>query len=87
MHVELSSESIELITACKLFLDKYLNKHDGSVYGINTGFGALHNKLTESFLKSFREYVSFVTEDKIMYKEIEAAVRFLNDGVFREFKS
>lgn len=44
VHVELSSESIELITTCKLFLDEYLNKHEGPVYGINTGFGALHNK-------------------------------------------
>jgi len=43
-RVELSSESIELITNCKTFLDEYLSKHDGPVYGINTGFGALHNK-------------------------------------------
>ncbi|GAF04183.1 histidine ammonia-lyase [Saccharicrinis fermentans] len=42
--VELSEESKELIQSCKNFLDDYLDKHDGPVYGINTGFGALHNK-------------------------------------------
>ncbi|TLX74961.1 histidine ammonia-lyase [Labilibacter sediminis] len=44
IHVELSSESVQLIANCKSFLDDYLKKHDGPVYGINTGFGALHNK-------------------------------------------
>ncbi|MGQ1787686.1 MULTISPECIES: histidine ammonia-lyase [unclassified Saccharicrinis] len=41
----------------------------------------------EGFLAAFREYVPFVTEDKIMYKEMEAAVEFLNNTEFNEFKS
>ena len=41
----------------------------------------------EGFLAAFREYVPFVTEDKIMYKEMEAAVEFLNNGEFEEFKA
>jgi len=39
----LSDKSKSLIIKCKEFLDKKLATHDKPVYGINTGFGALHN--------------------------------------------
>ncbi len=45
MQLELSNESIDLITKCKNFLEKKLSTNQGPMYGINTGFGALHNKL------------------------------------------
>ena len=40
----LSDESRQLIIDCKAYLDKKLAEHDGPIYGINTGFGALHDK-------------------------------------------
>ena len=39
----LSDKSKGLIIKCKEYLDKKLATHDKPVYGINTGFGALHN--------------------------------------------
>jgi histidine ammonia-lyase len=36
----------------------------------------------EEFVNSFREVVPFVEEDKIMYKEIEAALKFIHQGKF-----
>ena len=33
----------------------------------------------EKFLKGYREYVSFVTDDKVMYSDIEASVKYLRD--------
>ncbi len=39
----LSEESKMLIQKCKDWLDKELEAHEGPVYGINTGFGALHD--------------------------------------------
>ena len=43
LRLELSSESKTLIQNCKDWLDNKLATHDGPVYGINTGFGALHD--------------------------------------------
>ncbi len=40
----------------------------------------------EGFLAAFRAYVPFVTEDKIMYTQMEAALEFLLNGEFGEFK-
>ena len=39
----LSDKSKELICNCKSWLDKKIATHDAPIYGINTGFGALHN--------------------------------------------
>ncbi len=33
----------------------------------------------EKFLTDYREYVSFVDDDKVMYRDIEASVRFLQE--------
>lgn len=33
----------------------------------------------EKFMEGYREYVSFVKDDKVMYRDIEASVRFLQD--------
>jgi histidine ammonia-lyase len=40
----LSDESKGLIQKCKAWLDQKLATQDGPVYGINTGFGALHDR-------------------------------------------
>jgi histidine ammonia-lyase len=40
----LSDKSKELIIKCKNWLDHKLATEEGPVYGINTGFGALHNR-------------------------------------------
>lgn len=42
--LSLSDESRKLISDCKAYLDRKLKEHDGPIYGINTGFGALHDK-------------------------------------------
>lgn len=42
--IELSKESVVLIEKCKKWLDNKLKTENGPVYGINTGFGALHNR-------------------------------------------
>lgn len=42
--LKLSEESRKLIIECKTYLDKKIARHDGPIYGINTGFGALHDK-------------------------------------------
>ena len=41
IQLELSEESVRLITKSKNYLDKKLQETDGPLYGINTGFGAL----------------------------------------------
>ncbi len=33
----------------------------------------------EKFMEGYREYVSFVDDDKVMYRDMEASVRFLQD--------
>ena len=40
----LSEESAERISKCREYLDRKLNQTDGPFYGINTGFGALHDR-------------------------------------------
>lgn len=41
--IQLSSEIIEKIENCRSYLDRKLSKNKSPIYGINTGFGALHN--------------------------------------------
>ncbi|NPA35650.1 MAG: histidine ammonia-lyase [Chlorobi bacterium] len=42
-ELRLSEEARELIVKCKNYLDEKIRKEDKPIYGINTGFGALHN--------------------------------------------
>jgi len=42
--LKLSDESTVAVEKCRVFLDEFLEKSDAPVYGINTGFGALHDK-------------------------------------------
>ncbi len=39
----------------------------------------------EDFLSQFRDNVAFIKEDRIMYKEIDASIKFLHEGRFEEF--
>jgi histidine ammonia-lyase len=43
--ISLSEESIQKIQACRSYLDKKIATIDRPVYGVTTGFGALHNKV------------------------------------------
>lgn len=59
--LELSEEAVQRIQACRDFLDQKIATESRPLYGINTGFGALHNvqikgenlqKLQENLVKS-----------------------------------
>ncbi|MFA5478080.1 MAG: histidine ammonia-lyase [Bacteroidales bacterium] len=43
LKLELSEEAREKIVRCRTYLDKKMAGSDAPVYGINTGFGALHD--------------------------------------------
>ena len=40
----------------------------------------------EDFMAEFRSIVPFNAEDRVMYKDIENAIEFLNQGEFANFK-
>ena len=42
-ELRLSDDAKELIVKCKNYLDEKIRTEDKPIYGINTGFGALHN--------------------------------------------
>ena len=44
IKLSLSSESVELITVCREYLDHKLENTTSPIYGITTGFGSLHKK-------------------------------------------
>jgi histidine ammonia-lyase len=48
LKIVLSEEVISKISACRAYLDRRLNGGDEILYGINTGFGSLHNKVISS---------------------------------------
>jgi histidine ammonia-lyase len=43
-QIVLSDDSINRIEKCRNYLDKKMETQEEPVYGVNTGFGALHNK-------------------------------------------
>lgn len=43
--LELDAESARLISQCRTYLDKMIEHHDEPVYGVTTGFGALHDRI------------------------------------------
>ncbi len=46
--IQLSASAIEKIEKCRQYLDDKMSKHDGPIYGINTGFGSLQNVKVDS---------------------------------------
>ena len=46
--LKLSEASAIAVEKCRVFLDEFLEKSDAPVYGINTGFGSLHDKSISS---------------------------------------
>lgn len=55
-NIGLSEESRKRIVHCKEYLDNKLKNHNGPIYGINTGFGALHDKsISNSDLSRLQE--------------------------------
>lgn len=54
--ISLSDDAKKKITACRAYLDKRLASGKESIYGINTGFGALHNRsIGEQDLEQLQE--------------------------------
>tara|TARA_R110001583_G_scaffold28099_1_gene100094 strand:- start:9716 stop:11224 length:1509 start_codon:yes stop_codon:yes gene_type:complete len=54
--LELSEEAKVKITNCRTYLDTKLKVRNGPIYGINTGFGALHNvKISNENLTALQE--------------------------------
>lgn len=45
MKLQLSENSVEKIDLCRKYLDKRLENGEEIIYGINTGFGSLYNKV------------------------------------------
>jgi histidine ammonia-lyase len=45
LDLELSDRSVELVRKCRAYLDQRLAVTDEPLYGINTGFGSLHDRL------------------------------------------
>ena len=45
LDLELSDRSVELVRKCRVYLDKKLADTDEPLYGINTGFGSLQDRL------------------------------------------
>jgi histidine ammonia-lyase len=43
IRLELSDEALKKIQKCRDYLDNKMKNNDEPIYGINTGFGALHN--------------------------------------------
>ena len=54
--IALSDESRKKIIKCRAYLDKKIKSSKESIYGINTGFGALYNKsISEKDLGKLQE--------------------------------
>ena len=45
MGLELSDKSLQLVQKCRDYLDNKLEKTQEPIYGINTGFGSLYDRL------------------------------------------
>ncbi len=45
LEIELSERSVELVQKCRIYLDRKLEDTKEPLYGINTGFGSLHDRL------------------------------------------
>jgi len=58
--LQLSKDAKEKIIRCRLYLDEKLSKSDKPIYGINTGFGALHN------VKISNENLTILQENLVM---------------------
>ena len=55
MKLALSSESVAQIKACRDYLDEAIPLMEKPVYGVNTGFGALHNiKISDNDLEQLQ---------------------------------
>ena len=59
-QIALSEDAQERITKCRLYLNEKLSKSDKPIYGINTGFGALHN------VKISNENLTILQENLVM---------------------
>ena len=54
--IDLSLETCQKISECRTYLDHKMKTNDRPIYGINTGFGSLHNvKITDNNLSKLQE--------------------------------
>jgi len=60
LKLRLSEEGVAQIIKCREYLDKSMQVHKAPIYGINTGFGALHN------VKISKENLSVLQENLVM---------------------
>jgi histidine ammonia-lyase len=58
--LELSQEAVAKITKCRDYLDRKMAESDEPIYGINTGFGALHD------VRISREDLNLLQENLVM---------------------
>ncbi len=58
--LKLSNEAITKINKCRKYLDDRMEKQEDPIYGINTGFGALHN------VKISRDNLTLLQENLVM---------------------
>ena len=42
--LSLSDESIKAVVDCRTYLENVIDRSEGPIYGVNTGFGSLRNK-------------------------------------------
>ena len=59
-RLELSDEAVAKIARCRDYLDKKMSESDEPIYGINTGFGALHD------VSISRDDLSLLQENLVM---------------------
>ncbi len=46
--LKLSADAIERIKTCKAYLEQKIQRSERPIYGVNTGFGSLHNHIIDS---------------------------------------
>ncbi|MGB5419145.1 histidine ammonia-lyase [Algibacter sp.] len=73
--LQLSDESKEKIIACRAYLDAKLKTRSKPIYGINTGFGALHN------VKISKENLTVLQENLVMSHACGTGERVPNEVV------
>jgi len=89
MTLELSEEAIRKIKECRKYLDDKLKDHEGPIYGINTGFGSLHNvkiskgnltKLQENLVMSHACGTGDLVPEEIVYSMLLLKIQSLSYG-------
>ncbi len=55
-RIKLSKTQVKIVNDSRAYLDKKINSSDDPIYGVNTGFGSLHNiKIDSKQLNKLQE--------------------------------